>query len=148
MGSYAIDGNQNAAANISILEVKRGASKRIKLSYLTVGSGATPADQSGNWVVQRTTGTVGVGTAVTPRPFDPAEGAAVASALENLTTEPTKTANLILLSFSFNTRANFQFYTNPGKEFIIANVANEGLTLENVIATGTQLHEATLHIDE
>jgi len=148
MPGYSVDGNQNAAAAVSILDLKRGASKRIFADYLTIGSADTPADHANNMQINRVTGTVGVGTAVTPRPFDPAEGAAVASCLENLTTEPTKTADLVLLAFSFNSRSAFQWYAKNNRPIVVADVANEGLALVFIVATGTQLHEATIHFDE
>ena len=147
MGAYSVDGNQNAAAATTILETTRGAAKRHKLYYLTIGSAATPADQANNMQVNRTTAP-GTATAVTPRPLDPAEGAAVTTAGENQTVEPTKTADLVLLSFSFNSRANFQWYANPGREVVAPDTASNGLALVFVVATGTQLHEATMHIEE
>lgn len=147
MSGYSVDGNQNAAASVTILATTRGASKRHKWFYLTIGSSATPADQASNLQVNRITAP-GTATAVTPTPLDSAEGAAVTTAGENHTVEPTKTAGEVLLSFSFNSRAAYQWYANPGREFVMPNTANAGAALVFVVATGTQIHEATVHFEE
>ena len=147
MPTYAVDGNQNAAAAITMLGTTRGSAKRHAWSYLNVGSGATPADQANNLQVNRTTA-AGTSTAVTPRPLRDTEAASVTTAGENHSSEPTKTADLVLLSFSHNSRANFQFYTNPGKEIEAPDTAANGLALVFVVATGTQLFEATVHVEE
>jgi len=148
MPDYSVDGNQNAAASTTILSISVGATvRRLAIFYLTIGAAATPADQANNCQVNRLTAD-GVGTAVTPQALDPAEPAAVGTGLEDHTTEPTYTANAVLLSFSFNTRANYQFYANPGRELKSPGTLSNGLGLRFVVATGTQLHEATLHYFE
>lgn len=147
MPDYSVDGNQNAAAAITILNTTRGASKKHGWKYVNLGSAATPADQANNLQVNRTT-VAALGTAVTPRPLDPDEAAAVTTGIENATTEPTKTADLVLLSFSHNSRANFQWFANPFKNILAPDVSANGLALVFVVATGTQLFEATVHIEE
>lgn len=147
MPSYSVDGSQNAAANTTILGIVRGAAKRGRLYYVNVGSAATPADQANNLEVIRFTA-AGTATSVTPQALDPAEGAAVATAGEDHSAEPTYTAGATLLKLSVNSRANFQWYANPGKELVYPDTATNGLGLRFILATGTQLHEATLHFDE
>lgn len=144
---YSVDGNQNAAAAITIIGVTRGAAKRIYTDYVALGSAATPADQANNVQANRTTA-AGTATAVTPRPFDPADGASVATAGENHSAEPTKTADMVLLSLSPNSRSLAQWYAKAGRPIIVPDTANNGLALVFVVATGTQLFEATLHFDE
>lgn len=147
MPGYAIEGSQNAAAATTILGFTRGAAKRIRVFYLTVGSAATPADQANNMMLVRSTA-AGTSTAVTPRALDPADGPAVTTAGHDHTVEPTYTADSELLSFSFNTRANYQWYANPGRELVVPDTALNGLGLRFIVATGTQLHEASLHFEE
>ena len=147
MPGYSVDGNQNAAAAVTILGHTRGASKRTFTDYVAIGSAATPADQANNLQLNRTTA-AGTSTAVTPRPFDPAEGAAVAAAGESHTSEPTKTADLVLLSLSPNSRSLAQWYAKAGRPIIVPDTANNGLALVFIVATGTQLFEATIHFDE
>ena len=147
MPGYSVDGNQNAAADITIIGVTRGADKRIFADYLAIGSAATPADQANNLQINRTPA-AGTSTAVTPRPFDPSDGASVATAGENHSAEPTKTSGLVLLSISPNSRSLAQCYAKAGRPLIVPDTAANGLALVFIVATGTQLFEATIHFDE
>ncbi len=147
MPGYSIDGGQNAAANISILQTLRGAAKRHRIGYIHIGSASTPDDQAQNIQVNRVTAD-GIGTSVTPQALDPGEGPAVTTAEENQTTEPTKTAGAVLLSISHNTRSAQHWYAKENRELVAPDTADNGLTLVFVLATGTQLCEATIHFDE
>lgn len=145
---YAVDGNQAAGASVTILTLVNGGTTIMpELFYLTVGSAATPADQANNMQVNRVTAD-GAGTAVTPRGLRTGLSTPAGVALENHTAEPTYTANEVMLSFSFNTRASFQWYANPGMEVTMPATLSSGVGLRFVVATGTQLHEATLHYSE
>lgn len=147
MPGYSIDGNQNAAAAITILGHTRGASKRTFTDYVAIGSAATPADQANNLQLNRTTA-AGTSTGVTPTPMDSADGASVAAAGENHSAEPTKTSGEVLLSISPNSRSLAQWYAKAGRPLIVPDTANNGLALVFIVATGTQLFEATIHFDE
>lgn len=147
MPGYSIDGAQNAAANISMLQTLRGAAKRHKITYIHIGSGSTPDDQAQNLQINRVTAD-GIGTTVTPQALDPADGAAVTTAEENQSTEPTKTAGAVLLSISHNTRSAQHWYAKDGRELVAPDTAGNGLTLVFLLATGSQLCEATIHFDE
>ena len=147
MPGYSVDGAQNAAASVSMLGTTRGAAKRHKWFYIHIGSGATPDDQANNLQVNRMTA-AGTSTAVTPQKLDPAEGAAVTTGGENHTVEPTKTSGEVLLSLSHNTRSAQHWYANPGKELVAPDTANNGMALLFILATSTQLHEATVHFEE
>ena len=147
MANYSCDAQDSSIAADSIILTERGASARHKWFYLMQGSAATPADQAISSEVNRISGTVApAGSSITPEPFDPADAASVTTSLGALTTEPTKGATL--LRISHNLRANFQWYANPGREFVVANTADDGLVLECSIATASQLYEATVHISE
>ena len=148
MSDYSVDGNQNAGASVTILSISVStAGPRLKIFYLTIGAADTPADQANNMQLNRLTAD-GTGTGVTPQALDPAEIASRANGLENHSAEPTYTAGAVLLSFSFNSRANYQFYANPGRELIAPATISNGLGLRFVVATGTQLHESTIHFAE
>jgi len=147
--AYSVDGSQNAAASTTILSTSLVGVVTVRPAwfYLTIGAAATPADQASNMQVNRLTAD-GTGTAVTPQAIDNADPSAIADALEDHTGEPTYTANAVLLSFSFNSRANYQWYANPGRELKQPATASNGLGLRFVLATGTQLFEATIHFEE
>lgn len=145
---YSVDGNQNAGATVTILALSGTAAVRPALYYINQGFSATPADNAVNMQVIRHTNDGG-GTAVTPQALDSGDPGAAATALENLSTEPTYTANATVLSYSQNTRANFQWYANPGAELIGPATALNGFGLRFVVVSGgTQLSEATFHYCE
>lgn len=146
MPTYSVDGQDSSIAADSIIHTERGASKRHKWLYLTAGSAATPADQAVGLEVNRVTGGAPAGTSVTPEPTDIVDGASVTTCLAALTTEPTKAETL--LRPSFNLRANYQWYANPGREFVAPDTADNGLVLECVIATASQLYEASVLFEE
>lgn len=146
MVTYSIDGIDLTIAADSILHTERGASKRHKWLYLTQGLAATPADQAVNMEVNRVTAGCPAGGAITPEPFDQVDGASVTTALQTLTTEPTKAETL--LKFSHNVRASFQWYANPGREFTAPDTAGNGFVLECIITTASAQYEATVHFEE
>ena len=146
MPTYSVDAQDTTIAADSIIHTERGASKRHKWLYLTTGSAATPADQAINMEVNRVTGGCPAGGAPTPEPFDQVDGASVTTAFSALTTEPTKAETL--LKFSHNLRAAHQWYANPGRELVAPDTAGNGLALECVITTVSQLYEATVHFEE
>jgi len=144
--TYAVDGTDNTIAADSIIHTERGAGARHMWLYLTTGSAATPADQTCNWEVNRVTGGCPAGSAVTPEPFNTVFAGSITTAFQTLTTEPTKAETL--LKFSHNLRANYQWYANPGREFLAPDTAGNGVVLECVIATASQVYEATIHFEE
>lgn len=145
---YSSDGNQNAAAAVSILGLTSAATIRPKIYEIIFGSGATPADQAFNMNLQRYTA-AGTATAVTPRPLDPNDPASLAAAGENHTVEPTYTADLVLLSFSINQQATFRWVVPPEEGIMLpATAANGAGLLFVVVSGGTALCEATFHHEE
>lgn len=144
---YGVIGTQNAAASVTIATIRSTTAIRPRVFYITIGSAATPADQANNMHILRFTNDGG-GTAFTPNALDEGDPAAAAAAVVDHTTEPTYSANSQLLSISFNTRANFQWYANPGAELVAPATADNGLGLRFIVATGTQLHQATMHYEE
>jgi hypothetical protein len=132
---------------VTILTIRATTAIRPSLFYLTIGSAATPADQANNMHILRFTND-GSGTAFTPTALDEGDPAATGVAVIDHSIEPTYTASSQLLSFSWNTRANFQFFSNPGAELIAPATADNGLGLRFVVSTGTQLTQATIHYSE
>lgn len=147
MAGFSADGEQNAAPNVSMLGTGRGAAKRHGWFYLTIGSAATPADQASELQVNRVTA-LGTSTSVTPGPLDEAEAAAVTTAGENHSAEPTKTAGSVLLRILHNSRAAKDWYSKDGRELWAPDTAANGLVLLFTVATGTQLYGCTVHFEE
>ena len=97
----------------------------------------TPADQSSVYTVARITAasTTAAGTTVTPSLLDLADRAAQSKCLENLTTEPTYTANQQLLEIPLNHRATFRWVAAPGGEIVTPATNNAGVGLKSIHAT-------------
>lgn len=145
---YSTDGNQNAAAATTILALESATTIRPKIYEIVFGSGATPADQSFNMQMNRITA-VGTRTTVTPKALDPADPASLAAGAENHTSEPTKTAGAVLLSFSINQQATFRWVVPPEEGLVCPATANNGIALLfAVVSGGTALCEATFHHEE
>ena len=145
---YALSGNQNAGASVTIMTISGTTAVRPAVYYITQGFSATPADNAVNMQVNRHTND-GTGTATTPQALDSGDPAASGTGVVNHSIEPTYTANAIMLSYSVNTRANYQFYSNPGGEFIGPATALSGFGIRFVVVSGgTQLSECSIAYSE
>lgn len=121
--NYSIDGQDTNTVSTTILELRSTTAIRPRIYYVTCGSDATPGDEAAEYALTRTT-TAGTSTAVTPRPLDPDDPAAVATAGEAHSAEPTYTADVILLQWAQNQRATFQWHAQPGREIVLPAAAN------------------------
>lgn len=145
---YSADGDQNAAANNSVLGLTSATTIRPKMYDLIFGSAATPADQAFNMKVGRYTA-AGTATAVTPYPLDPGDPNAITTAGENHTVEPTYTAGQDMLVFSINQQATFRWVVPPEEGIVMPASAANGLGLYfAVVSGGTALCQATMMIEE
>jgi hypothetical protein len=151
MAKYAIDGQDTNTAATTILQFQADptTARRIKLGYATVGSDATPADNAAEYNLQRFTVVGATTTAVTPRPLDMADAAALTKAHEAANIEPTYTTDLIMLNFMANQRATFQWYAAPGYEIVVPATTNSGLGLLVVTVAGSAINTGcTFHVEE
>ena len=103
---------------------------------LTFGNVGTPADQVSVIVVQRVTAP-GSATAVTPTLLDLADRAAQSKCLEDLTTEPTYTANQQLLEIPLNHRATFRWVAPPNGEIVCPATSGDGIGIHSLHASAT-----------
>lgn len=148
MARYSVDGQDTNTAATTILGVTGSAAIRTKIYDMTVGSDATPADNAAEYVLQRNTA-AGTVTAVTPQALDPLTSAAVTTAGEAHSVEPTYTANAILLQWAQNQRATYRWVAAPGGELIAAATAANGIGLQVIGIAGSAVNtNVTLHIEE
>jgi hypothetical protein len=70
------------------------------------------------------------------------------NSLENLTVDPTLTANAILLSLPLNQRASFRWVPAPGSELVTPATASNGLALRTPTAGGLVAITATVYVEE
>lgn len=132
MGAYVASGQDTSTASTTIIQVRQPATalKRLKLTYLQIGSDAS-ADNAYEAVLQRTTANGTDGSTPTAQPRDPADGAASATVGVAHSAEPTYTASAIQLPVFGHQRATFQWYAAPGHEIVVAvtNAAGIGLQI-------------------
>lgn len=148
MARYSIDGQDTNTAATSILGLTGSAAIRPKIYDLTMGSDATPADNAAEYVLQRSTA-AGTSTAVTPEKLDPLTSAAVATAGEAHSVEPTYTANAIVLQWAQNQRATYRWVAAPGGELICTATAANGIGLQVIGIAGSAVNmNVTMHFEE
>lgn len=122
---------------------------RARVSFILVGSPAAPADQAATFVFGRTTAVGTEGSGFTPNNLDPAGPAGqYDSGLGVFGSEPTYTANKALFVFPVNQRATYQWYANPGFEFVLPATQNAGAGLKTTGSSSTQAHGATILFEE
>lgn len=145
---YSIDGAQSVASPTdSVLGLTSTAAIRPAVYDVVFGSSATPADNALNWLMERYTA-AGSATAVTPQALDPGDPAATATAGEAHASEPTYTADSVLLNISANQRSTQRWVASPGGEIICPATANNGVGLEPVHPSFTGSVEAMMHFEE
>lgn len=135
MGNYAVRMRRTASLTASLGNITApGASmRRFRIWDVVLGSEAAAADNPFLFVFQRCT-TTGTRTAVTPQPLDPADAAAVTTAGENHTAEPTYTANAILLDVAMNQRTTMRWQVDPQDGLVVPATANNGIGIQTPTA--------------
>lgn len=150
MAHYSTVHQTPAGTDLGIINLTGSAAIRVKLYELDIGSDATPGDQAGEFVINRSTTTGTGGTAITPEPCDPLTVGATAAATGGTygTAQPTDTANSELLMIALNQRATYRWVAAPDKELISVAAASNGLFLRSVAHTGTPNINATIfHVE-
>lgn len=125
---YSISGTDTNTASTTQLGLTSTAAIRPMICDIIISSVATPADNAGEYFLQRFTA-AGTSTAVTPQALDPGDPAATATAGVNHSAEPTYTASAILLRIATNQRATFRWVAAPGFELKLPATAANGVGL-------------------
>lgn len=133
---------------INLFNPAVGPTSRGRVSDVLVSSHATPADQSAQFVLARTTAVGTEGLGYVPNNLDPAGPAGAYDSGVAHSAEPTYTANKELLNFSVNQRATFRWVANPGFEILLAATQNNGAGLKTRASTSTQNHDSTILFEE
>lgn len=145
---YSIDGQDTNTAATTILGLTSAATVRPRIYDLIVGSDATPADNAAEYVLQRYTA-AGTSTSVTPKGLDPSDPAALASAGEAHSAEPTYTADAIMLQWAQNQRATFRWVAAPMGEIILPATAANGVGVQVIGIAGSAVNtNVTMHYEE
>lgn len=145
--TYSIDGQRAVSNAKTLLGLTGGTTVRPNIYDLYIGSSATPADNALLWYIQRSTA-AGTSTAVTPSALDSADPAAIATAGQNHTVEPTYTAGAILFHLALNQRASVRAALDPSAPMIVPATASNGLGLYPSHASFTGNVDATVYYAE
>lgn len=145
---FAVDLQRTASTTASLGNITNPGSgqRRHRWFYLHLGCQGDAADNEFLYTIQRCT-TAGTRTSVTPQPLDPADAAAVTTAGENHTVEPTYTAGEILLNIALNQRATFQWYAPPGGELVVPATASNGIGVQSPTSTALVI-TGQIHFEE
>lgn len=127
VATYKITGENNIASPAdTALTVAANATTPQRNEFLEIEMGheGAPGDNTIVYIVQRVTA-LGTGSAITPRPTDPADRASQSVCAENHTAEPTYTANEELVELPVYQRASWRIVPPPRAPLITpATVAN------------------------
>lgn len=130
MGAYHGFGKDTSTAATTIAQLKQPATalKRLKITYVEIGSNAS-ADSAYEASLKKTTTAGTPGSTFTPIARDPADGAA--SGVFNVahSAEPTYTASADQLAIFSHQRATFQWYAMKGHEIVIPSTNDAGIGL-------------------
>lgn len=122
---------------------------RGRIYEVIIGSQDTPADNAGEFVVQRTTAVGTEGSGLVPVNLDPGGPAgAYDSGLGTYSVEPTYTASKVLLSCPMNERTTFHWRAFPGGELVMTATQNNGAGLKSVSNGSTDDHGACIYFME
>lgn len=130
-----------------------GTTKRGKICEINLGTAANPnaTDTYIEWDLSRISGTgTSAGTAFTPNPLDPADGAAVSSALTNLTAESSLvTANSTLKHWGMNQRNSLRWVAQQESQMLVfPATSSNGLVLRATSSTFTTCSIGTVDFME
>lgn len=148
MSAYGVSLGRTASTTASVGHVSAPGSsmRRFEIYDVMLGSEGTPADNPFRWQLQRSSA-AGTSTSVTPTALDPADTAAVTTAGENHTIEPTYTAGAILLDIPLNQRATFRWVAKDGCGLVIPATAAAGIGIKTPTASAVAVR-STIHFLE
>lgn len=129
-GRYQANGTISSAPTKTIVALTGGTTVRPAIYDVILSSNATPADNSSEWQIRRSTVAGTGGSAVTPAPLDSQDPASTTTAINGPSAEPTYTAGAVLLDFAVNQRATFRWVAAPGSELLVPATAAAGLGLQ------------------
>jgi hypothetical protein len=146
---YAGIGNAAVGTNLTILAMKTAATVRPELFELNISCGATPADLTTIFHLERFTAIGTEGGGFTPVALDPNDPASLCDYGTGVYSgEPTYTASAHLLNISVHQRAIYRWIAAPSAAFKAPATANNGIGLQSQSSGGTASHTVTMLHEE
>lgn len=143
--NYSVTGNcvsGTGSATLPIMNIVSAATVRPTVYDIQLGTDATPADNAFKFSFQRGT-TAGTwagagGAAITPKPLDFSDPAALAAANQGVcSVGPTLTSAEFLWQWAMNQRASIRWVAAPGSELKLTASATGSLNLMVLVATAS-----------
>jgi hypothetical protein len=128
MRKYSITGSDTNTAATTQLGFTATAAVRPELYDLLISSVTTPADNAGEYFIQRYTA-AGTSTGFTPVALDSGDPASTSTAGINHSVEPTYTASAVPLRVAVNQRNTLRWVARDGSEIRTPATAANGLGL-------------------
>lgn len=149
MRGYSVIGSNASGSSLkTIANIIAATTVRPAIYEVKGGNVQTPADQAFQIAVKRHTAVGTAGTNPTPQALDPQDVAAVATAGQGHSGEPTYTAGSSLFQDDVNQRSWFRWVAVQGYELKAPATANNGLGLQLVTATAAMIVDGTLFFFE
>ena len=147
MAKFSTIGSMALIADDTVLSVIASTTVRPKIAKVTMSASSAPNDYGAHFHFQRFSAD-GTGTGVTPQKMDFDGGVAVSTSKQVYTSEPTYTANEVLLNIGHNLRATVQFIADQGYEWQIPALSGDGVG-QRCKAVSTQFtEETTIYFEE
>lgn len=149
MARWGFKANKGAGNVQTVVGITAAASspRRARVHDLTMGCGASPADNAFTWMIQRSS-SAGTGSALTPNALDAADTLASTIVVKDtVTIEPTLTASAFLYAEALNQRATMRWVAAPYSELVVPATASNGFSLGLTAATTTSF-DAGGHYEE
>ena len=146
MRAYSVNGvGETGTANKTACTVISSTSVRPRIYEFAVGTITAPnsTDQQIRFAAGSTTTTGTAASNPTPKPVDPGDVAAVATAGITHSAEPTY-ASTYFFENAINQRGMYRHVCQPGYEFVIAASANNCFGLKLISVTATSILTGTV----
>lgn len=144
-------GNANAASgtDLTLITLISSTTRRPAIVEFILACGATPADLTAIYHLERFTAVGTEGSGFTPFPTDPASPAAACDfGCGAFSVEPTYTASAIMLKVAVHQRATINWKALPGRQLVAPATANNGIGLQCQSSGGTAAYCATMIVEE
>lgn len=149
MARWGIKANKGAASvqTVALLTAAAASPRRARVHDITMGCGASPADNAFTWIIQRCS-TAGTGATLTPNALDPADTlASTIVCKDTITADPTLTSSAFLYAEAINQRATMRWVAAPYSELVIPATASNGFIVGLASATTTSF-DVGAHFEE
>lgn len=146
-GRFSGNGSVIVGADKTLLTLISAATIRPKLYELWISCGATPADVTTIFHLERFTAAGTEGSGFSPHELDPVDaGLELADyGVGVFGVEPTYTADAILLRVAVHQKTAFRWgATRAGSEFVAPATAANGIGLQSQSSGGTAAHDVTM----